>query len=34
MAIYAVLILTISDQARQLAKAQLKRVRGLIVRKK
>jgi hypothetical protein len=34
MTIYAVLILTISDQARQLAKAQLKRVRGLIVRKK
>ncbi len=32
MAIYAVLILTISDQARQLARAQLKRVRALFVR--
>jgi len=29
MAIYAVLILTISDQARQLARAQAKRARGL-----
>jgi hypothetical protein len=28
MAIYAVLILSISDQARQIAKLQLKRVRG------
>jgi hypothetical protein len=34
MAIYAALILTISDQARQLAKMQLKRVRGLLARKK
>jgi O-antigen/teichoic acid export membrane protein len=33
MAIYAVLILTISDQARQMAKLQLKRVRGRLVRK-
>ena len=34
MAIYAVLILAISDQARMLAKAQLKRVRGLFRAKK
>ncbi|HJT14805.1 MAG TPA: lipopolysaccharide biosynthesis protein [Dongiaceae bacterium] len=34
MAIYAALILTISDQARQLAKTQLKRGRGLFTRKK
>jgi hypothetical protein len=33
VAIYAVLILTISDQARQLAKAQMKRVRERLVRK-
>jgi O-antigen/teichoic acid export membrane protein len=32
VAIYAVLILTISDQARQLAKAELKRVRGRFAR--
>jgi len=32
MAIYAVVILAISDQARQLAKTQLKRMRGLFVR--
>jgi hypothetical protein len=30
MAVYAVLILTISEQARQLAKAQLKRARSLV----
>lgn len=34
MAIYAVLILAISDQARQLAKGQIKRVRGLFGGKK
>lgn len=34
MAIYAALILAISDQARILAKAQLKRVGGLFRRKK
>jgi O-antigen/teichoic acid export membrane protein len=33
VAFYAVLILTISDQARQLAKAQMKRVRERLVRK-
>ncbi|HKP22669.1 MAG TPA: lipopolysaccharide biosynthesis protein [Dongiaceae bacterium] len=34
MAIYAVLILAISEQARQLAKTQLKRARAIVVRKK
>jgi hypothetical protein len=33
MAIYAVLILTISDQARLLAKTQLKRARAIVARK-
>jgi peptidoglycan biosynthesis protein MviN/MurJ (putative lipid II flippase) len=33
MAIYAVLILTISDQARLLAKTQLKRARAILTRK-